>query len=98
MARPKKDKWADLPEEFAEEVQGETEGGIRLRIAQVALNQAELMAAKADDDDLKSAKLAASDAGAIYSEGTKLNKLKIEFCKQVLDSRGADTSDDELDD
>ncbi len=95
MARPKKDKWADMPEEFKVDIEEMDETAIRSRIAQVALNQAELMAAKILDDDLTSKREAAKEAGAVYREGTKLNKLKIEYCKEVLDGRGSDVSDDD---
>lgn len=81
---PKKDKFADVPEEFRDAVAGMQEAQIRDRIAKVSLDQAALIEAKGNDQDLAAAKEQAKEAGAIYREGTKLNKLKIEFCRQVL--------------
>ncbi len=90
---PKKDKFADVPEEFRDSVAAYDEAKIRDTIAKVSLDQAALMEAKADDMDLAAARETAKEAGAIYREGTKLNKLKIEFCRQVLGDKAKDTGE-----
>lgn len=88
MGRSKKDPFEDLPGEFKEAVAGMDEAGIRDQIAKVSLNQAALMEAKDADEDLTTKKEAAKDAGAIYREGTKANKTKVAWCRQVLGDKG----------
>jgi hypothetical protein len=80
----KKDKFADIPEEFKDAVAGMNEAEVRDRIAQVSLDNAALQAAKALDMDYKAARDQARVAGAVYRDGAKANKLKIEFCRQRL--------------
>jgi hypothetical protein len=89
----KKNKFADVPEEFRDAVAGMNEAQIRDRIAKVALDQAALLEAKADDQDLAEKREQAKEAGAGYREGTKLNKLKIEFCRQVLGDKSKPTGE-----
>lgn len=83
-----KDPFEALPDEFRDAIANLSREDIRSRIAQVALDQAELMEAKVKDVDFESAREAAKEAGAVYREGTKMNKLKIEFAKRVLDDKG----------
>ncbi len=88
MGRPKKDKFEDLDIDFKDSVAAMDESQIRAKLAEVSLNQAALMAAKADDEDLAVKKEIAKEAGAIYREGTKMNKLSIEWARQVLGDKG----------
>lgn len=90
MARVAKDKdpFESIPEEFKDAVAGMSVDEIKQRIAQVALDQVELMKAKKEDQDLFEKKEAYKEAGALYREGTKLNKTKIEYCKMMIDSKG----------
>jgi hypothetical protein len=88
--RPKKNKFDDLDTDFKDSVAGMSEEQIRAKLAEVALNQAALMAAKSEDEDLKEKKAIAKEAGAQYSEGTKMNRLRTEFCRQVLGDKGKD--------
>jgi len=88
MGRPKGDPFADLPEEFKESVAGMDEAGIRDQITKVSLNQAALMEAKDADQDLATKKEEAKIAGAVYREGTKANKTKVAWCRQVLSDKG----------
>jgi len=91
----KKDKFADLEEEFRAKVQGSSDAEIKTLTAEATLNHAELMAQKEKDQDLKEARERASEAGAIYREGTKRYKLKVGFCKLVLETRGKPAGDAE---
>jgi hypothetical protein len=88
-----KDKFKALDSEFKDTIANMSEEEIRATVAKVGLNQVELMKAKEDDQDLAEKKFAASEAGAIYRDGTKFNKLRIEFCHQVLGDRGKDTGE-----
>lgn len=89
--RTKKEAFEDLDSEFKDTVAAMSEEDIRNKLAQVSLNHVELMKAKKDDQDLESKKEAVKEAGAIYREGSKMNKLRIEFCHRVLGDRGKDT-------
>jgi hypothetical protein len=88
MAKMKKDKFDLLEQEWRDAVQGLDAIDIKKRVAETALNQAELMRAKKEDMDLQEKKESYSDASSVYREGTKMNKMKIEFMKMVLDGRG----------
>ena len=91
-----KDKFAELDEDFKNEVAGMDEAGIKARIASITLNQAALIEARDNDQDLTNAKETAKVAGAVYREGTKANKLRIGFCRRVLGDKGKDTGDSGL--
>jgi len=86
--KSKTDKFDALPAEFRDSLAAMNRKDIRERIAQIALDQQELMDAKEKDHDLLKAKEQAKEAGEIYREGTKMNKLKIAFAKRVLDDKG----------
>lgn len=88
--RAKKEQFEDLDSDFKDTVSGMTEEEIRNKLASVSLNQVELMNAKKDDGDLQQKQEAVKEAGAIYREGSKMNKLRIEFCHRVLGDRGKD--------
>ena len=83
-----KDPFEGVPEEFKDAVAGMTVEEIKKRVAQVALDQVELMKAKVADQDLTEKREIYKEAGALYREGTKLNKTKIEYCKMMIDSKG----------
>lgn len=83
-----KDPFDDLPAEFKDAVAAASRAAIRDKIATISLDQAELMEAKKKDTDLEKARETAREAGAIYREGTKMNKLKIEWAKRCLDDKG----------
>jgi hypothetical protein len=86
--KKKKGKWDDLGDEFKDAAMGMDVKDLRDKIATVSMAQEELNLAKADDMDLKAAQEVAKEAGAIYRDGTKANKLKISFLKQLIDSKG----------
>ncbi len=88
MGRPKKDKFEDLSADFKDSVASMSEVEIRTRISNVALNQVALLNAKENDLDLAEKQEAAKFAGEVYREGSKANKLMIEFCKRVLEDQG----------
>lgn len=85
-----KDSYAELDSDFKLEVANLDELGIRKRIAAIALNQVALNVAMKEDIDLADRKAAAKEAGLVYKEGTKANKLRIAFCRQVLEDMGKD--------
>ena len=91
MAKMKgaKDPFEIIDENWRDAVQGMTADEVKMRVSEVALNQAELMRVKKEDQDLTEKRELAKEAGMVYSEGTKMNRAKINFCKYVLESKGA---------
>jgi hypothetical protein len=82
-------KFDALDQEFKDSIAAMSRKDIRERVATIALDQATLMGEKENDQDFLRARERSRDAGAIYREGTKLNKLRIEYAKQVLGDKGA---------
>jgi hypothetical protein len=86
-----KDPFEGLDEEYKDLISRLEDDKVRQKIAEVAMAQVDLMAAKEADTDFQSLREQTKDAGAIYRDGTKANKLKIAFAKQVLGDRGKAT-------
>lgn len=96
MGRPKKDKFDDLDKDFKEEAEKLDEGQLRTKISEIALNQEALMEAKEQDQDLAQKKEQAKEAGAVYREGSKANKLRVRYLRQMLDAKGKATGESGL--
>lgn len=88
-----KDPFAALDSDFKDNIAKMSEERVRDLIAKVSLDQVNLMNAKDEDLDLAQKRKAAKDAGAIYREGTKMNKLRILFCHRALEDAGKDTGE-----
>lgn len=88
MPKQAKDPFEDLPEEFKSAVDDGDEAKLRDLASQTALAQTELMEAKKNDQDLAEKKAIAKEAGVVYRDGTKLNRLKLEYIHEALESRG----------
>ncbi len=86
--RPAKDKFADLPESFREEVYAADADGIKAISSKVALENAQVQSDKDKDEHYKAAKAAAQAAGAFYRETAKMTKLKLDFIRQTKAERG----------
>jgi hypothetical protein len=86
--RKKKNPFDDLSNEFKDAVAGSTPEQIKQRIAQVAMDDQSLREARDEDQQLAEAKEAAKQAGEVYRDGAKMNRLKIRWCKEVLESKG----------
>lgn len=91
-AKGPKDPYSDLQDDFKDAVAQSSREEIEKRISDVALYDVELRKQKKEDQDLKEKAEAYKEASAIYREGFKSNKLKIEFCKRVLDDKGGPTA------
>ncbi len=61
---------------------------VKNEIVNLALAQVDLQKEKDDDGELKEAKLRLAGASETYSASTKSTKLKIKFCKSVLEDKG----------
>ncbi len=88
MPKADKEPFAAVPEEFKSAAEAMSRDDIKKKVAEIALNHVELMKAKKDDGDLMEKRETFKEAGAIYREGSKANKLKIEYLKAMLDSKG----------
>lgn len=87
--RKKQDKFAKLDSEWKDAVAASSVDDIRKRISDIALEREELLKQKEEDMQLKEALQAAKDAGEVYRDGEKTARLRIQFCKRVLEDRGA---------
>lgn len=83
-----KDPFAYLSEDFRSSVDAQSRDDIKRTICQVTLDQLELEAAQKADEDYQTLKEQFKEAGAIYREGNKMNKLKIQYAKQSLEGKG----------
>ena len=72
-----KDQFTDLSEDFRSSVDAQSRDDIKRTICQVTLDQLELDDAQKEDEDYQSLKEQFREAGAVYREGAKTNKLKI---------------------
>lgn len=84
--RPKKDRFAALPDDWKEKAKHASKEEIREMFAKVGHDEATNRAAQKADQDLQEKKEAAREANAVYAEGTKVNRLKLDFLKEISDS------------
>ena len=89
--RPAKNKFADLDPEFKNQVESASENDLRLRIAEVAMNESDNKRLEKEDQDLAEKKEAVKEAAAGYREASKANNLKIAYIKTILEARGKRT-------
>lgn len=87
----KKDPFEDLDDDFKSTAENMDETALRGKVSEIALNQEALMEAKGADVDLAQKREQASIAGAVYREGTKMNKLRTKYLRLMLDAKGKDT-------
>jgi hypothetical protein len=83
-----KDKFKDLDKEVQDKVASMDTDSIKTFIVQTVDAQSELMAAREKDLDWLSKKEELATANEVYKDGTKGNKLKVEFALRVLADRG----------
>jgi hypothetical protein len=83
-----KDPFADLSEDFRNTVDAQSRDDIKRTICQVTLDQLELDEAQKADEDYQNLKEQFREAGAVYRDGAKMNKLKIQYAKQALEGKG----------
>ena len=86
--RPKKNPYEDLPKEFQTEVDSADEAKCRQALSKIGIDQSELMTAKKADQDLAEKAEAHKEAGAVYREGTKMNKTKTNYIVDRLKAMG----------
>lgn len=85
-----KDPWAGLSGEFRGSVDAADDDKVREAISKAAMELVAMKEAKGLDVDLKAKQDEAREAGKVYAEVDKTCKLKIKYCRQILESRGRD--------
>lgn len=88
MARPKKDPYENLPDEFKNKVEGATDAQLVEILGEVAKNEELNRRTKDDDQDLQEKKAAYDFANEGYKEATKANKIKTRYLYDILRARG----------
>lgn len=86
--KEKKDKFADLSDEFKAKIDGGSVEEIEAAATSAAMEHEEVMEAKENDQDYKEAAAAFAAAGAVYKDSAKNFKLKMKYIRAVLKSRG----------
>jgi hypothetical protein len=88
MARPKKDPYEILPDDFKDKVEGATDEQIMEILGDVAKAEEYNRRLKDDDQDLQEKKASYDMAGEGYKEASKTNKVKTRFLYDILRARG----------
>lgn len=88
MARKKRDVFEGLPDDFRAEIDCATVDSINAKVAELAKAEAENLAAKTNDGDLKEKKEAVKYASEGYREATKGYRLRMKYVLAVLEGRG----------
>lgn len=87
-----KDPFDAIDSDWKDAVAAMSAGEVNLRIAEVAKGEQENQRLRDEDVDLATLKEQVKEAGAQYSEASKVNKLKIRYAMRVLGDKGGDTS------
>ena len=88
MARPKKDPYEILPDDFKDKVEGATDEQIMEILGDVAKAEEYNRRLKDDDQDLQEKKASKEMAEEGYKEASKANRLKTRYLYDILRSRG----------
>ena len=88
MARPKKDPYSDLSDEFKNKVDGASDEQILEILGDVAKAEEYNRRCKEDDQDLQEKKASYDMANEGYKEATKSNKVKTRYLYDILRARG----------
>jgi len=83
-----KDKFANLDSDFKDKVAASTSEEIDGILAQIAKDTEALEQAKEADADLAAKHEQYKEAGQVYRDGKKENRLKTRFCMRVLSDTG----------
>lgn len=89
----KKDPFAAIPEDFKDGVEGMGQDELKAKFVEVTKAELENQAAAKADQDLSQAKDRARIAGQIYSDQTKMNKLKTKYLIQAMADKGDSKSE-----
>lgn len=85
-------EFADLESDWKDAVAQSSREEIERRIAKVAIDDSDLRKEKKEDQHLKECANTYKEASARYRDGFKMNKLRIEYMKQILENKGGQAS------
>lgn len=88
----KADKFADLEDAFKDAVRQSASDEIKKRITELALFDIDYKKTMKNDPDVLQARQALKDLVQPYRDDIKATKLKLEFCKQILEEKGVYTT------
>lgn len=88
MARPKKDPYSNLDDEFKAKVEAANDEQLIEILGEVAKNEELNRRNKADDQDLQEKAAAKDMAEEQYKDASKANKLKTRYIYDLLRARG----------
>ena len=88
MARPKRNPFADLPDDWKTEIEQSATEVVNSKIVELTIAETENLQAKAEDQDLREKKDAVKFASEGYRESTKSYKLRMKYILSILDGRG----------
>ena len=94
--RPRKEKneFPMLDDDTKNEIAGKSREELSAYLARVSMDQENLMTAKKNDGDLKECQEKLGMAMAIYRDGTKRNRQRIQYAMRCLGDKGGDTQPD----
>jgi hypothetical protein len=88
MARPKKDPYENLSDDFKGKVEGASDEQLVEILGEVAKAEELNRRIKEDDQELQEKKAQYEMSGEQYKESTKANKLKTRYIYDILRARG----------
>lgn len=88
MARPKKDPYENLSDEFKNKVSAANDEQLIDILGEVAKNEELNRRMKEDDQDLQEKKASYDMAGEQYKEASKSNRIKTRYIYDLLRARG----------
>lgn len=86
--RKKKMPFEDLDQDYKDNVAAMTDEEVRQELSKIGINEHENKENKKLDQDLESKKVVYNEAGEIYREASKANKLRTAYCYDMLAARG----------
>jgi len=86
--RPKKNPFDDLDVDYKTLIENGSDDEIRRKISDVALAESENQELRKADQDLQEKTESARFAGESYKENSRHNKLRINYARFLLQSRG----------
>jgi hypothetical protein len=90
MARPKKDPYDNLADEFKSKIEGANDEQLVEILGEVAKNEEYNRRCKEDDQDLQEKTAQKEMAEEQYKDCTKANRLKTRYVYDILRARGTE--------
>jgi hypothetical protein len=91
-----KGPFKNLDKTWREKFEAAKDEELRAEASKIGLNEVANQTLKAADLDLAAKRAAASDAAQQYTDATKANKLKVQYIRHLLESRGKEPAAKDL--